>query len=94
MKEVRANDTWSNEEKQKKLRELTSELREAEQKLATADLDAMNDKVDEIQRNIDRLEKAKPDEWTNEDQITDYATKTIEYLGQQKKLVYDMLQKS
>ena len=76
---------WANESEE--VRKATEDYIEAIRNQNNLLYDETMDKLDEIQRNIDRLEDSKPKEWSSIEQIRQYTAETI---GQLEKKIPEL----
>ena len=86
-----AQEAWYKAQNSEKVQQATKEYIEAVQAQAEVAVQAVTDKLDEISREIDMLEKQKPQEWSSIDQIKDYADSTIDYLNKKLAVIQDAL---
>lgn len=86
-----AQEAWYKAQNSEKVQQATKEYIEAVQAQAEVAVQAVTDKLDEISREIDMLEKQKPQEWSSIDQIKDYADSTIDYLNKKLAIIQDAL---
>lgn len=84
-------EAWYKAQNSEKVQQATKEYIEAVQAQAEVAVQAVTDKLDEISREIDMLEKQKPQEWSSIDQIKDYADSTIDYLNKKLAVIQDAL---
>ena len=86
-----AQEAWYKAQNSEKVQQATKEYIEAVQAQAEVAVQAVTDKLDEISREIDMLEKQKPQEWSSIDQIKDYADSTIDYLNKKLAIIQEAL---
>ena len=99
MKEIDANgnrlytaqEAWYKAQNSEKVQQATKEYIEAVQAQAELTVQAVTDKLEEISRDIDMLEKKKPQEWSNFIQIKDYYDDTIDYLEEKIGVIREAL---
>ena len=99
MKEIDANgnrlytaqEAWSKAQNSETVQQATKEYIEAVQAQAELTVQAVTDKLEEISRDIDMLEKKKPQEWSNFVQIKDYYDDTIDYLEEKIGVIREAL---
>ena len=99
MKEIDANgnrlytaqEAWYKAQNSEKVQQATKEYIEAVQAQAELAVQAVSDKLEEISRDIDMLEKKKPQEWSSFTQIKDYYDDTIDYLEEKIGVIREAL---
>ena len=99
MKEIDANgnrlytaqEAWYKAQNSEKVQQATKEYIEAVQAQAELAVQAVSDKLEEISRDIDMLEKKKPQEWSSFTQIKDYYDETIDYLEEKIGVIREAL---
>ena len=73
------------------VQELTKEYMEAIEGQTETLLNSVNDKLDEISKNIELLESSKPQQWTSIDQIKEFSESTIAELTKKIPILEDAL---
>ena len=86
-----AQEAWYKAQNSEKVQQATKEYIEAVQAQAELTVQAVTDKLEEISRDIDMLEKKKPQEWSNFIQIKDYYDDTIDYLEEKIGVIREAL---
>lgn len=86
-----AQEAWIKAQNSEKVQEATKQYIQAVEAQAELAIKSVTDKINEISREIDKIEKQKPQEWSSFSQIKEYGENTIEYLNQKLSVIQEAL---